>query len=444
MTVAPGFYRSFLRLAIANVVSNLMVPLAGLVDIAFLGHLDEIHHLAGVALATILFNFIYWSFGFLRMGTTGTTAQAVGRGDRSEVLLTGLRNVVLAVGISMGILLLQVPLRELGFALLSATDAVKASGLAYYNALIWGAPATLLNFVLLGWFLGRGRGTQVLLLSAVNNSSNVLLNYWLIVRLGWDSAGAGWGTALSQYLMALVGMGLVLWEIPWREWRSLLPKVLEGEAMRAAFLLNSDILIRTFSLVMTFSLFTNLSSVLGTTILAANTLLLQVLSFSAYFIDGIAFATESFAGQFHGRGDRPQQVRLIRLAGSLSLALGIGFALFFWLFPGQLFRLLTSHPDVIRSTQHYVVWLFPVLGFGSIAYFLDGYFLGLTAGRILRNSSLLATVVGFVPGAIAAWFWRSPQLLWLALSGFMATRAITLGLRVPVTLIPINCKDASN
>ena len=148
----------FWRLAAVNIISNLMVPLASLVDVAFLGHLTEIRHLAGVAIATVLFNYIYWTFGFLRMGTTGITAQARGRGDTNAVILTLLRNGAIALAISIIILLLQQPLREIGFSLLRAEPDVLAAGRAYYNALIWGTPATLLNFVLLGWFLGKEQG----------------------------------------------------------------------------------------------------------------------------------------------------------------------------------------------------------------------------------------------------------------------------------------------
>jgi MATE family multidrug resistance protein len=206
------FLASFFRLAAANIISNLMVPLAGLIDTAFLGHLAEIHHLAGVALATVIFNVVYWSFGFLRMGTTGMTAQARGREAEADVWLIFLRNSLIALGFGLGILLLQVPIRDLGFHLLSAEPAVKASGYDFFNARIWGAPAVMLNLVLMGWFLGREKGRRVILLSLVGNGSNVVLDYLFIRQLGWASAGAGWGTALSQYLMLLVGLGVI-----WRE-----------------------------------------------------------------------------------------------------------------------------------------------------------------------------------------------------------------------------------
>jgi MATE family multidrug resistance protein len=159
------FLPRFFRLASVNILSNLMVPLAGLTSVAFLGHLGDIRHLAGVTLSTVLFNYIYRTLGFLRMSTTGMTAQAVGREDEEGVLLTGLRNGILALGLGITILILQYPLQEIGFALLSATSDVKASGQAYYDARIWAAPATLLNFVLIGWFLGREQSGKVLVLS---------------------------------------------------------------------------------------------------------------------------------------------------------------------------------------------------------------------------------------------------------------------------------------
>jgi MATE family multidrug resistance protein len=167
-TFLPGF----LKLAAANIISSLMVPLAGLIDTAFLGHLAEIHYLAGVALAMVIFNVVYWSFGFLRMGTTGLTAQARGREDPMELWLIVLRGGLVAIACGLLILLLQVPIRELGFALLSADPEVKSAGYDFFNGRIWGAPAVLLNLVLMGWFLGREKGRWVILLSLVGNGGN--------------------------------------------------------------------------------------------------------------------------------------------------------------------------------------------------------------------------------------------------------------------------------
>jgi MATE family multidrug resistance protein len=411
-----------------------MVPLAGLIDTAFLGHLAEIHHLAGVALATVIFNVVYWSFGFLRMGTTGMTAQARGREAEADVWLIFLRNSLIALGFGLGILLLQVPIRDLGFHLLSAEPAVKASGYDFFNARIWGAPAVMLNLVLMGWFLGREKGRRVILLSLVGNGSNVVFDYLFIRQLGWASAGAGWGTALSQYLMLLVGLGVIWREGGVRHCRAALPRVWNPRALRGLFRLNRDILIRTFALILSFALFTNFSSAMGTQTLAANTLLLQVVMLSAYFVDGIAFATESFAGRYYGSGDRHHLKQLLVVSGGTSLAIGLTFALAFISFPQGLFGLLTSHGEVIAKVRTYVGWLLPVLGLGAIAYMLDGYFLGLTAGKTLRNATVLAATVGFLPLAFVAQAMQNPHLLWLALTGLMAARAMTLAWAVPKSL----------
>lgn len=439
---AVDYRRRFWRLAFVNVISNLMVPLASLVDVAFLGHLAEIRHLAGVAIATVLFNYIYWTFGFLRMSTTGLTAQARGRGDIQVEILILLRHGVIALVIGTVILALQQPLREIGFTLLQADPEVLQAGRAYYNALIWGAPATLLNFVLFGWWLGREQGKEVLLISVVNSGANIVLDYLLVVRWGYSSAGAGAATALSQIIILIMGLALIYGELRSREIfgqekRSLMElsmglsrKIWELSALKAAFDLNKDILLRTLALVSTFALFTNLSATMGTTTLAGNTLLLQVVTLAAYFIDGVAFATESIAGNLHGQGKKAQLLPLLKLAGTVSLLSGLGFATVFSLFPLALFGLLTSHSEVIQQISNYLWWLFPVLGFGSIAYMLDGYFLGLTAGKILRQSTLMAAIIGFVPMAIAAWYWQRNHLLWLALALFMATRSITLGWKI--------------
>lgn len=422
--------RRFWRLAAINIISNLMVPLASLVDVAFLGHLAEIRHLAGVAIATVLFNYIYWTFGFLRMGTTGVTAQARGRSEAEQVVLTLLRNGAIALAIGTIILILQQPLREVGFTILQAEPEVLEAGQAYYNALIWGAPATLLNFVLLGWFLGKEQGGRVLLLSLVSKGANIILDYLFIVRWEYSSSGAGAATAISQFVTLLLGLALVYRELRGKFWQQYRQKIFELSALKATFSLNRDILIRTLALVSTFAVFTNLSAAIGTGVLAGNTLLLQIVTLAAYFIDGIAFATESIAGNLQGQGSKHQLIPLLKLAGSSSLVAGLSFALVFCLFPQSLFGLLTNHSEVVEQVGNYVWWLFPVLGFGSIAYMLDGYFIGLTAGKILRQSTLVAATLGFAPVAIAAWHWQTNHLLWLALTLFMAARSITLGAKI--------------
>ncbi|ESA36079.1 mate efflux family protein [Leptolyngbya sp. Heron Island J] len=430
----PSWLADFGRLAIANIASNLMVPLAGLIDTAFLGHLADIRHLAGVALATVLFNFIYWSFGFLRMGTTGLIAQAVGRGDGAEQWRVGLRALMVALTLGLLILIVQTPLRLIGFAILQADVDVLDAGLAFYQGRIWGAPAVLMNYVLLGWFLGQGQGRRVLVLAVVGNGANVLLDYWMIVRLGWDSYGAGLATALSQYAMLLVGGLLLSRALPWAQiWQQRL-SLWSRRAVARLFRLNRDIMVRTWALLVSFGLFTNLSGGMGTETLAVNTLLLQALMLVTYFLDGIAFATEAYAGQFHGQGKESELRALARVGSGLSVGLGMGVAIALITFPQAVFGLLTDHQTVLTQLNQYVFWLLPVFSFGAIAFMLDGYFLGLTSSIVLRNSTILATGLGFMPLALMAYVRESPSLLWLAMTCFMAVRAFTLVWAVPASL----------
>ncbi|MGF1535695.1 MAG: MATE family efflux transporter [Elainellaceae cyanobacterium] len=454
----PLWWR-FSRLAAINVLSNLMVPLAGLVDSAFLGHLGNIRFLAGVAIATALFNYFYRPCNFLRMGTTGPTAQALAAGAAQnagenaagngtalvpdparkaqtdadlpeEVVLILLRNGLIALCLGTLILLLQVPLKELGFTLFDAASGVETAGRSYYGARIWDAPATLLNFVLLGWFLGREQGGRVLVLSALSNGGNVALDYWFIVHLGWQSFGAGLATALSQYVMLFVGLALVLRDVPLKRW-AIAPKIFHRQSLAAAFRLNADIWLRSILFTTVYALFTVWSASLGTTTLAANMLLLQVVILAVYFIDGLAFATESIAGSFYGAKASDRLLPLLRLAGGTGLVLGLGVAMLFTAFPEALFTLLTNHAEIVQHIAHDVLWLLPVLGFGSLAFVLDGYFLGLSNGPILRNSMAAAAGFGFLPLAIASWQLSANALLWAAMATFMLVRAIVLGSQVP-------------
>jgi len=412
-----------------------MVPLAGLIDTAFLGHLSEIKHLNGVALATVIFNVIYWGFNFFRMGTTGPTAQAVGGDDEALVWRIGLRNALLAMGCGILVWLLRSPISTIGFSFLEGEAGVKEAAIAFFNGRITGAPAVLVNFVLLGWLLGRSKGKAVVLLAVVANASNILLDYWFIAQLGLGSYGAGLATALSQYIMLATGLIVVFTNsVPWQQWSEIKAKLWQLSALRSLFGLNRDILIRTFALVLAISFFTNVSASLGETTMGVNTLLMQLFLMAAYFIDGIALAVESYAGQFYGRGAAADLHWLLLIGAGCSVCLGGAIALVLYIWPVPFFSLLTSHTPLLAQLPSYVGWLMPVFVTGAIAFTLDGYFLGLTAGKVLRDSTLIAVLIGFLPLALLANQQQSAHLLWLALSGLMAMRAITLTIQIPATL----------
>jgi MATE family multidrug resistance protein len=399
-----------------------------------LGHLPQIRFLAGVALGSILFDYIYWSFGFLRMGSTGVTAQAVGRQDRDAEYGTLLRFGAIAIAVALLILLLQSPLKQLGFSIFGGESGTEAAGLDYFNARIWGAPATLLNFVLMGWFLGRSQARNVLVMTAVANLANIGLNYLFIMRLGWAAAGAGYATMLSQYACLLTA--IVLYRM--RHDRHLPTVTVRSALKRAQFRglgsMNRDLVLRTVLLISVFASFIDLSARMGTVVLAANSILIRMLNLAAYLIDGAAFATETLAGRLLGAGDRAGLRRLT----SMAVISGVGFALLCLLVylvnPRGFLSLLTSHTEVIDVAQSYIYWLIPCLLFGAVAYLFDGLFLGWTKARTLLLSMAFSVLVVYAP--LAYWGWRTSnnQLLWIALTLCMLARATTLAFAARRTL----------
>ena len=418
--------REFRRLTWINILSNLTVPIAGLVDTAMLGHLDDIRFLAGVALGTILFDYVYWTFGFLRMGSTGLTAQAVGRNDRKAEYGTLYRFAAIAFAAAAFVLLLQQPIRELGFSIFGGSPEVEAAGRDYFSARIWGAPATLANFVLMGWFLGRSQARTVLAMTVVANVANIVLNYVFILQLGWAAAGAGYATMLSQVASFVVAIVLFRARRDRTEPLPPIGEALQRERFRGLFSLNRDLLIRTVLLISVFAVFMDFSARLGTLILAVNSILLRMLNLAAYLIDGAAFATETLAGRLLGARDRSSLRWLTRTA----LLTGLGFAalcLFVYLIDAPRFLgLLTGHTDVVTEALRYVYWLIPALLFGSLAYLYDGLFLGWTRARTLLWSMLFSVLVVFAPLVSWGLVRADNHLMWFGLTVFMLARAVTL------------------
>ncbi len=425
----------FFQLALANVLSNIMVPLANTISVAFLGHLSEIDHLAGVALAGNLTSLVFLLLISLRMSTTGLTAQAVGRDDQEAILLIVMRNGLIALALGVAIVSLQYPLQELGFALLNATPQVKASAITYFNAQIWGAPAVLLNFVLIGWFLGREKSGLVVLLSVVGNVANIALDYLFIIRWGWESMGAGVSYSTSQYLTLLVGLIVFCVEIKWQDLRAITGKIWDTSAIVSTFSLSGNIFVSNFVFLLALLIFNYESAMLGTITYAENALLLQIFFLSSYVTEGLGFGTETLSGNFKGKGANAELLALVRISVVTSLLVGLTFASVCVLFPQTVFGLLTNHTEVTEDINIYVCWLLPLLGFSSAAFILDGYFLGLAQGHTLRNVTLASFVVGFLPVALAAFSFHSNSnhILWLALSLFLLVRLVLFGLELPKT-----------
>ncbi|QSV55933.1 MAG: MATE family efflux transporter [Dolichospermum sp. UKL201] len=428
-----NFLGRFYRLASISVLANMMVPLAGLVDIAFLGHLTDIRHLAGLILATILFDYLYRVLKFMRSSTNAITAQAVGKNDDKAVVLAGLRSGLIALLVGLIIVLLQYPLQKIGFFILSGSSDIESAGVDYFYARIWGAPAVLLNFVLFGWFLGREMNWVMLLMSIVGNGSNVLLDYLMISKWGWASAGAGLATALSQYLALIVGLIWMFFTIPWQAVPAAIQELFDWVALKETFALKGNILIRFLVLISVYSIFTNLSATMGTTVLAQNGLLLQIALLSQFTIQGVGVTMQTLTANFKSKGNTQQIIPLLIVSLVTSVVIALGFAGTSIFFPDQVFGLLTNHTEVYQEINQYTIWLLPILVITAITFMLEGYFIGLKEGATLRNAVLLSFVVGFIPLLIAAWYFHNNHLLWSTLLSYMTSNMILLGVSVPQT-----------
>jgi len=284
--------------------------------------------------------------------------------------------------------------------------------------------------VLIGWFLGREKNGIVLLISLIANASNVLLDYLMIFRWGWSSMGAGLATALSQYLALLVALVAVALTIPWQDLRNALPDVFDRPALKGILALKGNILIRFLTLISAYSIFTNLSAGMGTELLAENGLLLQIALLSQFTIQGVGMTAQTLIGNFKGKGDTAKLMPVLITAILSSLPISLLLALVALFFPQTIFGLLTNHREINQGITSYTIWLLPLLTSTAIAFMLEGYFIGLKEGAVLRNASLIAFFLVFMPSVTIAWYFDSVHLLWLSLTLYMVSLFIYLGVQM--------------
>jgi multidrug resistance protein, MATE family len=420
------WYRRVFLLAIPLILSNLTQPLLATVDTALSGHLPGAAALGGVALGGVFFDSIYWTFGFLRMSTTGLVAQAQGAGQEDELRLHFLRALLLAACIGILVLILQAPLIAVAMRLLGASPEAAANASLYCHIRIWSAPAALANFAILGYLLGRQRARMALVLQAVINAANVCIALVLVLRMHWGVAGIATGTAIAEWAGCLLGLAVV-----WRrvfapvDWHALI----DGPKVRKLFALNRDILLRTLSLVAAYAWFARAGAHEGDAILAANAVLMNLHYIAAYGLDGFANATEALVGESIG-AQRVEDYRAVLKASSVWAVAVAALASLTYLVAGAwLVPLFTSTQAVQNLALHFLPWAV-ALPIVSVASFqLDGIFIGATRGRELRNAMLISFAI-FLVAAIGLQYWFGNAGLWCAFCGFMAARGITLGLKL--------------
>ena len=413
--------KEILRLAIPNIISNVSVPLLSTVDIIFMGTLSGLH-IGAVGIGAMIFSFLFWNFGFLRMGTTGMTAQAFGRGDEEAISLQLQRATLVAVFIGVILLVGSPLLFSVGASLMNVAESQYDMVSMYFMVGIVAAPATLLLFALKGWFFGMQNAILPLILTIFINLVNIGLSYYFVIIRGWEIAGVAWGTVIAQYLgLALCG-GLILWK--YRPYLISFPLslILKKSALKGFFKINGDIFIRTLCLSFAFGFFYSRSSAYGEVLLAANVILMQLLNWMSYGIDGFAYAAESLVGKYFGANSAPKLMKSIRL----SLIWGFGLALFFsglyGLASDAVLGLFTNDRAVLDMGLYYLPWmvLLPIAGFAS--YIWDGIYVGVTATTAMRNTMFLALVV-FLGTYYLGREWIGPNHgLWLALLLFLLAR----------------------
>ncbi|MEN1970823.1 MATE family efflux transporter [Luteimonas sp. MJ204] len=411
------------------ILANAAVPAVGLVDTAVIGHYGSATELGALALGALLFNFVYWSFGFLRMGTTGFVAQAVGAGDEPEVRATLARGVLLSVGLGVALMLLQWPVTALYFGLMDGSDAVESVAGEYFRARIWGAPAALALFACSGLLIGLGRSRELLFVQLLLNGLNAGLDVWFAGALGMGARGIGLGTAIAECLTCVVAIIVVLRVLrarhrdhaPFLQWA----RIADMDRVRQALAANGDILVRTLCLLLAFGWFANAGARFGDVTLAANHILLQLVSFSAFFLDGFAFVAEAQVGAAWGARDGRRFRRAVRLTSELAAGTALVLAALIALLGNAAVAALTTLPAVREVAAAHLPWSALYVLLSVAAFQLDGVFIGTTRTREMRNASLASLAVFLMCAwPLAARFGNHG--LWAAFVVFVVARALAL------------------
>ncbi|MFP4694928.1 MATE family efflux transporter [Thiohalospira sp.] len=422
-------HRQLRRLAAPLILANLSVPLLGMVDTAVVGHLEDPEPLGAVAIGATLFGFLYWGFGFLRMGTTGLTAQEVGGGGAVELVL--LRGLLLAGLIGGGLVALQGLLGRIGLDLLAPGPEVRPLAETYFAIRIASAPAALIHYVVAGWFLGRENGRVPLLLMVLVNGLNAALDAVLVLGFGLGVAGVATASVVAEYVAAGLGLFLVAraggLARPVAGWRA----VGDGAALRRMVAVNRDLFIRTLVLLGAFAFFTRQGAAQGEVILAANAVLMNFQTLMAYALDGFAHATEALTGRTVGAGDRDGLRRAVAAAAQWSVGLAAGFAAAYLLAGEYLIAMLTGIPEVREAAATYLPWAAAAPLVAVAGFLFDGVFIGATWTRELRNAMLVVVFGIYLP----AWWLLMPAFgnhgLWAAMILFLLARGVALGLLWP-------------
>ena len=417
------------RLALPNIISNFSIPLLGAVDTALMGRLESEHYLGAVGIGGVIFSFIYWGFGFLRMATTGLTAQAFGENDTPECGRLLLRATCIGIIGSLFLFIFQWQLADMSFHLINTSPEVEHLARAYFHIRIYAAPATLCLHALHGVFLGLQNAHYPMLLTIVVNLVNIVLNLVFVQLLGMKVEGVALATVIAQYVGLLLAILLFF-----RRYRGILTgwnfrEVLLLSKLKRFLSISGDIFIRTCCLVFSHAYFTAKSAALSDTFLAINTILLQYINLLSYAIDGFAFAAESMIGKYKGAQDLQNLKQTTRLIFLWAFLFGGVILLILVCFGERLLYVFTDQGALIEQAKVYLIWVIIAPVMNVAAYIWDGIFLGATASRALRNSVIVSTLLYF--SAIYLLMPFGNHGLWGALTLLLVARGISLTILAP-------------
>ena len=415
--------RDVWRIAAPMILSNISVPLLGMVDTGVTGHLDDAVYLAAVAIGSTIFGFLYAGFNFLRMGTTGITAQRFGANDGDGLKVALGQALIAALAISLALILLQIPIATLSMQLLGPAPDITNFANEYFYIRIWSAPATLANYALIGWFIGLQNARVPLYIVLAINLTNIVLDLFFVLVLGMKVDGVAAASVIAEYSGLAVGGIFAFTYLKRHSGHMLLSHLTTLKEYKAFFAVNAHLLVRTMALMFTFASITAAGARLGGMVLAANAVLINLLNLMSFALDGFAHAAEALVGKAVGAKDREALRAAVTLALRWSLYVSVLFSLFFLVAGRPLVRLLTDLPAVIDLSFVYLPWLVLLPLVAVWSYLYDGVFVGATRAREMRDIMLISTFLVFVP-AWYAFSFLGNHGLWLALTLFLASRGI--------------------
>ena len=418
--------REILKLAIPNIISNITIPLLGLVDMILMGHLSSPIYIGAIALGGTIFSVLYSFFSFLRAGTTGFTAQAYGADNSSEMSYSLYRSITIAILASILIIGIQNPIAKVSLDLLNGSDDLKNLAITYFYVRIWAAPANMLLYCFNGWFIGMQNTRIPMAIAIIINVLNIILSIFFVVVMKQDVVGVALGTVIAQYCgLATALMFLII------KYKKYLIRIdtrilLNINKLKRFFIVNTDLMIRSILLILTIAFFTNQSAKLGDNILSINMILLQFFYIFSYFTDGFAYAGEALVGKFIGARDSANLHSVVRHLFKWGMYISVPFTILYAIFPTTFVKIISDNAEIISEIRPYYIYmiLIPIITFA--AFLWDGIYIGATASSAIRNTMIISAILVFLP----MWYFLTPVYanhgLWIAFLGFMVARGISM------------------